>query len=296
MPTKSALREASLGNDCASARLFMRQIDAFLKHCVGMDPGTKHRLGCGLFGEASAYFGMVETQGRGTLHMHILIWLEGCPPNAAVIEAILKGPNADRFRGAMQKYADSIVSNQLPIGLSRYSCLQCGSSASDLDVLSIADFMKKDPRNGRRAQQRDCISEPALLRCNGCNLDASSQHILRRVLLQHRPEHWPPWHHILSTGEMNEQAGVECVCRDSKRHASAVVEARESIQADLRDEIQLKDENGLTAVETKHVLESANIPRMKICKSEDDPFQNDDITRLIELLPASKSDSIGKLI
>ncbi|KAI0078109.1 hypothetical protein K474DRAFT_1574994, partial [Panus rudis PR-1116 ss-1] len=31
----------------------------------------------GLFGKCNAYFGTVETQGRGTLHCHMLVWLTG---------------------------------------------------------------------------------------------------------------------------------------------------------------------------------------------------------------------------
>ncbi|THG97984.1 hypothetical protein EW026_g4134 [Hermanssonia centrifuga] len=33
----------------------------------------------GVFGDISAYFGTVEAQGRGTLHLHILIWLKNTP-------------------------------------------------------------------------------------------------------------------------------------------------------------------------------------------------------------------------
>ncbi|POM71051.1 LOW QUALITY PROTEIN: Hypothetical protein PHPALM_12432 [Phytophthora palmivora] len=41
MPTKVTLREASLGNDCVAARIFMRQVDAFITHVLGIDPTTK---------------------------------------------------------------------------------------------------------------------------------------------------------------------------------------------------------------------------------------------------------------
>ncbi|KAG6950983.1 hypothetical protein JG687_00013910, partial [Phytophthora cactorum] len=87
MPTKAELREASLVNDCASARLFMRQVDVFIKYVLGVDPATKkptpHR---GLFDTVQTYFGMAETQGRGTLRIHFLIWLKDCPPNSAAVE------------------------------------------------------------------------------------------------------------------------------------------------------------------------------------------------------------------
>ncbi|KAG1848991.1 hypothetical protein F4604DRAFT_1883848 [Suillus subluteus] len=42
----------------------------FLSHC-------KH--GPGVFGHCEAYYGTVETQGRGTLHCHMLLWIAGNP-------------------------------------------------------------------------------------------------------------------------------------------------------------------------------------------------------------------------
>ncbi|KAF1791601.1 hypothetical protein GQ600_25180 [Phytophthora cactorum] len=65
IPSKAEQREASLGNDCASVRLFMRQIDAFIKFALGMDPITRKRLPFqGLFGDVKAYFGMVKHNGE----------------------------------------------------------------------------------------------------------------------------------------------------------------------------------------------------------------------------------------
>lgn len=31
----------------------------------------------GIFGTVKAYYGCVEAQGRGTLHCHMMVWLEG---------------------------------------------------------------------------------------------------------------------------------------------------------------------------------------------------------------------------
>ncbi|ETM99754.1 hypothetical protein PPTG_18505 [Phytophthora nicotianae INRA-310] len=117
-PTKSDLREASLKNDSASAKLFIRQVDAFIRFVLGVDPKTnKPSLSGGLLGDVQAYFGMVETQGRGTLHIHFLVWLTRCPPNSAAIDSILKSEDGDRFCASVASYADSIVRNELPIRL-----------------------------------------------------------------------------------------------------------------------------------------------------------------------------------
>ena len=33
----------------------------------------------GVLGHVAAYFGLVESQGRGTLHLHLLMWLANTP-------------------------------------------------------------------------------------------------------------------------------------------------------------------------------------------------------------------------
>ena len=43
---------------------------------MGYDPHDKDSEG-GIFGPVRGYYGCIEAQGRGTLHCHMLIWLEG---------------------------------------------------------------------------------------------------------------------------------------------------------------------------------------------------------------------------
>ena len=43
----------------------------------------------GILGQVAAYFGVVEAQGRGTLHLHMLMWLAGTP-DANAMEAALQ--------------------------------------------------------------------------------------------------------------------------------------------------------------------------------------------------------------
>jgi hypothetical protein len=59
-------------NPVAGARFFDFLVKLFISEILGFD--VKH---AGLFGEANAYYGTVEQQGRLTLHLHMLIWLRG---------------------------------------------------------------------------------------------------------------------------------------------------------------------------------------------------------------------------
>jgi len=56
----------------------------------------------GTLGRVAAYFGTVESQGRGTLHLHLLIWLEHTPsPDEMAV--LLQSPDfRDRVRSYIQ--------------------------------------------------------------------------------------------------------------------------------------------------------------------------------------------------
>ena len=41
--------------------------------------GSRLRKEVGILGHVQAYHGMIEAQGKGTLHLHLLIWLTGNP-------------------------------------------------------------------------------------------------------------------------------------------------------------------------------------------------------------------------
>lgn len=65
----------------------------------------------GVVGEASAYFGTVESQGRGSLHLHLLIWL-----NHKFTPAQLKKKIHDVvFREKLLKYIEDIIKEDLDL-------------------------------------------------------------------------------------------------------------------------------------------------------------------------------------
>ncbi|KAF8806047.1 hypothetical protein BYT27DRAFT_7257469 [Phlegmacium glaucopus] len=66
-------------NPYASAKYFHFIIATILEVLIGV---TKHRNGMitgkeGIFGVVKSYIGMVEVQGCGSLHLHLLLWLDG---------------------------------------------------------------------------------------------------------------------------------------------------------------------------------------------------------------------------
>lgn len=79
-PTADA-RARNVANDpYAAAKFFKTVIDLLLSKVFAIDvTDFRVRSGKGILGRVKAYFGVVEAQGRGTLHLHMLMWLHGAP-------------------------------------------------------------------------------------------------------------------------------------------------------------------------------------------------------------------------
>ena len=76
-------RNSTIAKDpYASARFFHLVIHVILEELFGLTAakgGKKIQRKPGIVGELKAYIGSVEAQGRGSLHLHIIMWLVGGP-------------------------------------------------------------------------------------------------------------------------------------------------------------------------------------------------------------------------
>ncbi|KAF9521443.1 hypothetical protein CPB83DRAFT_778736, partial [Crepidotus variabilis] len=81
----------------------------FIKHVLGV--GTKHS---GLYGKTNAYYGTVEQQGRLTLHLHLLLWIQNSPSPQEVRERIME--NTEEFQRNMVEYLESVHQGELSTG------------------------------------------------------------------------------------------------------------------------------------------------------------------------------------
>ncbi|KAJ7155909.1 hypothetical protein C8R43DRAFT_825594, partial [Mycena crocata] len=86
-------------------------IKAFIEIILKYDPSSDGEQGNGLFGRCSGYYAMVEAQGRGTLHCHMLIWLEGNPTPQQLRDRMREEPE---FQERMFDWLESIIQCQLP--------------------------------------------------------------------------------------------------------------------------------------------------------------------------------------
>ena len=71
-------------NPVAAARFFDLVVRSFIKNVLGVDHDHP-----GLYGKTSGYYGTVEQQGRLTLHLHLLLWLEGALPPQKIRDKLM---------------------------------------------------------------------------------------------------------------------------------------------------------------------------------------------------------------
>lgn len=64
----------------------------------------------GIMGRVSCYFGLVETQGRGTLHFHLFLWLENAPTADEIMELL----KSEEFRLHVADYIHQNLRAYLP--------------------------------------------------------------------------------------------------------------------------------------------------------------------------------------
>ncbi|KAK6967005.1 hypothetical protein R3P38DRAFT_2589930 [Favolaschia claudopus] len=87
---------------------------AFISALLGYDPDDKNLEG-GILGVVKAYYGCVEAQGRGTLHCHMLVWLEGGLNPDEIKKRALSADLSDMdFCKRLLAFLDDTISNQIP--------------------------------------------------------------------------------------------------------------------------------------------------------------------------------------
>ena len=101
-------RAANVSEDpFSSAKYFHFIIKCVLEILFGITKkncGRIHRDE-GIFGKVQSYIGTVEAQGRGTLHLHMLLWLEDAPTAAEMKDAL----KSDLFREKVIRFIKSSI-------------------------------------------------------------------------------------------------------------------------------------------------------------------------------------------
>ncbi|KAJ7578607.1 hypothetical protein C8J56DRAFT_725665, partial [Mycena floridula] len=85
---------------------------AFIHALLGYK-GTMNETDGGILGHVKAYYGCVEAQGRGTLHCHLLIWIEGGLNPDEIYKRIITEGDAD-FKERLVQFLEDTISTSIP--------------------------------------------------------------------------------------------------------------------------------------------------------------------------------------
>ena len=98
----------------AASEFFHYIIDAVLEELFGITPSVKTgnsvRRRTGIFGKVANYIGTVEAQGRGTLHLHMVLWLVGGPTSERMRELLKRAS----FRNRVSEFITANIKGDVP--------------------------------------------------------------------------------------------------------------------------------------------------------------------------------------
>ena len=110
-PSKKQRAKNVASDSYAAAKFFHFMIWTILETLFGIKV-TNYQVKSrkGILGKISAYFGTVESQGRGTLHLHILIWLDDTPSADELVELL----KTEEFRDRVHSFIKANIRSYLP--------------------------------------------------------------------------------------------------------------------------------------------------------------------------------------
>ncbi len=105
-------RAAAIARDPYAAAKFFHFIVATILTTLFRVSSTNFAVkgSMGVLGKASAYVGSVESQGRGTLHLHMLLWLQDTPTSEQLHELL----RTEEFRSRVVAYIRANIRAYLP--------------------------------------------------------------------------------------------------------------------------------------------------------------------------------------
>ncbi|KAG7001810.1 ATP-dependent DNA helicase PIF1 [Fusarium oxysporum f. sp. conglutinans] len=95
----------AISDPLSSAIFFHREVTMFFNHYVNTGKES-------VFGRISRYFGAVETNERGSLHMHGLLWLHGNMHLTSILRDV-EGEDKAAYRERIIQYVDSVFTEDL---------------------------------------------------------------------------------------------------------------------------------------------------------------------------------------
>ena len=99
-------------NPFIAAKFFNIYMKVFISALLKFDPKQKDLEG-GILGVVKAYYGCVEAQGRGTLHCHMMVWLQGGLNPDEIKKNIIDNGDLE-FRDRLIAFLNDTILNEIP--------------------------------------------------------------------------------------------------------------------------------------------------------------------------------------
>ncbi|KJZ69874.1 hypothetical protein HIM_10729 [Hirsutella minnesotensis 3608] len=120
--------QLSITDPMSSAIFFHREMTLFFEHYVKVGKES-------VFGRISQYYGAVETNERGALHVHGLLWLHGNAHLSSMV-ADVDGEDQAAYRERIVQYIDSVFCEDLD---QEGYCVVQGERSVTSDISSVID-------------------------------------------------------------------------------------------------------------------------------------------------------------
>ncbi|KAM6514229.1 hypothetical protein FALCPG4_015386 [Fusarium falciforme] len=120
----------AISDPLSSAIFFHREISMFFKHYVRIGEDS-------IFGRVSQYYGVVETNKRGALHLHGLLWLQGNINLSSLMSDVRREDQA-AYRDRVIEYIDTVFTEDLDAEAS--AAMRAGRLVS-AEISSLLDNM-----------------------------------------------------------------------------------------------------------------------------------------------------------
>lgn len=148
-------------NPIMHARYYQAIVSAFLNLLVrGL-----------VVGPIRAHAGMTETQGRGLLHLHLLVWALNAPSSISDFRERLSA-NAAEFLSKLAEYLSQVAPRTLGVSAEDLHCVSCKKAGSlDVEFPSAAYRLRLD-----RA--------PQTTTCRNCKATGTTDDAIKSGLLQ----------------------------------------------------------------------------------------------------------------
>nr|GAT42479.1 predicted protein [Mycena chlorophos] len=164
MGPNSTSRTRTIAEDpFAASEYFHLVVRLVLEEMLGMVVSARGAITRreGVLGRINAYIGTVEAQARGSLHLHLLLWLDGAPTASQMQEAL----KSEEFREKIRRFIHQNIRADVP------GSIAAPATRKKLKR-SIAFSRPVDPRNGQfteRMQEKERVNAP-VLQSHKCNV------------------------------------------------------------------------------------------------------------------------------